>query len=342
MFFFLKVFEYCILPILKSYTQISPLQFGYRPNTSTLIATTIFKEIVNTFLEDDSVVYACFLDLSKVFERIDHSILIRKLLRDKVPSYLVNILSSIFMKSKVCVHFNGSFSNSWQIKQGVRQGRILSAYFFTYYIDDILKRVFSEDIGCCIGVNKFNVLAYADDIVLISPSAGGLRFLMNIFNDSVGVHRLYLNVNKTKIMVFRNKKKKVFNDIPFFMNGVKLENVACFKYLGCVLKWDLDDSDDILKCLSAFNRSFGFLYRKFYSVNIEILFSLFLSFCLSFYGAELWFYRSDCKEAFNKMAVSYHCALKKILGVPKFYSNHLTCSVLGAFTFNHFVNIKIT
>ena len=66
--------------------------------------------------------YACFLDLSKAFERIDHSILIRKLLRDKVPSYIVNILSSIFMKSKVCVHFNGSFSNSWQIKQGVRQG----------------------------------------------------------------------------------------------------------------------------------------------------------------------------------------------------------------------------
>ena len=59
------------------------------PNTSTLLATTIFKEIVNTFLEDDSVVYACFLDLSKAFERIDHSILIRKLLRDKVPSYIV-------------------------------------------------------------------------------------------------------------------------------------------------------------------------------------------------------------------------------------------------------------
>ena len=159
--------EYCILPILKSYTQISTLQFGYRPNTSTLLATTIFKEIVNTFLEDDSVVYACFLDLSKAFERIDHSILIRKLLCDKVPSYIVNILSSIFMKSKVCVHFNGSFSNSWQIMQGVRQGGILSAYLFTYYIDDILKRVFSEDIGCRIGVNKFNVLAYADDIVLI-------------------------------------------------------------------------------------------------------------------------------------------------------------------------------
>ena len=94
------------------------------------------------------------------------------------------------------------------------KGGILSAYLFTYYIDDIFKSIFSEDIGCRIDVNKFNVLSYADDIVLISPSAGGLRLLMNIFNDSVGVHRLYLNVNKTKIMFFRNKKK-VFKVVHF-------------------------------------------------------------------------------------------------------------------------------
>ena len=131
------------------------------------------------------------------------------------------------MKSEVCVHFNGSFSNSWQIKQGVRQGGILSAYLFMYYIEDILKCVFSEDIGCRIGVNKFNVLAYADDIVLYFPSAGGLRFLMNIFNDSVGVHILYLSVNETKIMVFRNKNF-FFLKIYFFVNGIKLENVASF------------------------------------------------------------------------------------------------------------------
>ena len=39
---FFKVFEYCILPILKSYTQKSPLQFAYRPNTSTLLDTRLF------------------------------------------------------------------------------------------------------------------------------------------------------------------------------------------------------------------------------------------------------------------------------------------------------------
>ena len=40
--------------------------------------------------------------------------------------------------------------------------------------------------------------------------------------------------------------------------------------------------------------------------------------------------------------MSYYCALKKILGIPKFYCNHLTCSVLGALTFTQFVNSMIT
>ena len=131
------------------------------------------------------------------------------LLYDKVPSFIVNILCSNFTNSEMHVHFNGSFSSSWRIKQGVRQGRVLSAYFFTYYIDDLLKRVISENIACRLGLNKFNVLAYADDIVLISPSAGGLRTLLNVFTDSVAALKLVLNVNKTKVMVFRNKRKNI-------------------------------------------------------------------------------------------------------------------------------------
>ena len=80
---------------------------------------------------------------SKAFERVDHNILIEKLLNDNVPLYIVNILGTLFKNTEVCVHFNGFFfSSSWQIRQGVRQGGVLSVYLFTYYIDNILKCVF--------------------------------------------------------------------------------------------------------------------------------------------------------------------------------------------------------
>ena len=125
---------------------------------------------------------------------MDHVLLINKLLRDKVPTFIVNILRTVFSNSEVCVHFNGSFSNSWQVRQGVWQGGVLSAYLFTYYIDDILKRVFKEDIGCRVGINKLNILPYADDIVLVSPSAGGIRKLIRVLGECIVQHNSVLNV----------------------------------------------------------------------------------------------------------------------------------------------------
>ena len=166
------------------------------------------------------------------------------------------------------------FLNSWQIRQSVRQGPggVLSAYLFTYYIDNILQCVFKEDVGCRIGINKFNIFAYADDMMIMSPPAGGPRILLNVINDCINDHKLLINVNKTKFMVFRNKRKYVFNDLSFYLNGTILENVSSFKYLGCILNFDLDDSLDILKGLSSFNKSFGFLFHKFYSLEPGIFF----------------------------------------------------------------------
>ena len=111
-------------------------------------------------------------------------------LNDNVPLYIINILGTLFKNTEVCVHFNVFFSNSWQI----RQGGVLSAYLFTYYIDNILKCVFKDYVECRIGINKFNILAYADDIVLMSPSASGLRILLNVINDCTNDHKLLINV----------------------------------------------------------------------------------------------------------------------------------------------------
>ena len=91
--------------------------------------------------------------------------------------------------------------------------------------------------------------------------------------------------------------------MSFYLNGTILENVYSFKYLGYIWNFYLDDSLYILKGLSFLNKSFGFLYRKLYSLEPGIFYSIFLLFCSSFYGSELWLYRFKCRESFNKLAV---------------------------------------
>ena len=45
-------------------------------------------------------------------------------------------------------------------------------------------------------------------------------------------------------------------------------------------------------------------------------------------------------EILSSLGFLYHNSLKKILGVPKFYSNHFTCSALNVLTFENFINYK--
>ena len=62
---------------------------------------------------------------------------------------------------------------------------MLSAYLFFFYIDELLKRTHEVPVGCKLGLAKVNVQAYADDIVLLSPTPGGLRRLIKILGDLI-------------------------------------------------------------------------------------------------------------------------------------------------------------
>ena len=93
--------------------------------------------------------------------------------------------------------------------------------------------------------------------------------------------------------------------------------------------------------MKSFNKSFASFYRHLSSVNVELLLPLFFTFSSCFYGSELWADRSKCIASFTQLGVSYHAALKKILGVPRFYSNHLTCSALNTFTLENIMYLKL-
>jgi len=88
-------------------------------------------------------------------------------------------------------------SESFKIYNGVRQGGLLSSYPFRLYIRNSIDRVTKLNIGCnYFGIN-FNLLAYADDMVLLAPPWFGLEPLLNVLEFSANEIFMSFSTKKT-------------------------------------------------------------------------------------------------------------------------------------------------
>ena len=58
------------------------------------------------------------------------------------------------------------------------------------------------NIGCKLGITRSNIVAYADYLVLLAPSASALQVLIDATNEEASVLGLTFNYSKNKVMIF--------------------------------------------------------------------------------------------------------------------------------------------
>ena len=335
---FLKLFEYCILGKIGDYFVFNDRQHGFRSKYSTVTACLSLKETVFNYINSNTSVYACFIDVRKAFDSVDHKILIEKLIDIKVPKYYVNLIKYWYCNQHVSVRFGNEISESFIISNGIRQGGVLSGLLFNLYIDCILDKLSAMRIGCRLGIVNSNVIAYADDIVLLAPSAASLQLLMNMANQFALSLKLMFNEEKTKCMVFTKCRSKTDIVRKFMIENKEIQIVTTITYLGFKLQSNMNDSEDIYRVLNKFYKDFNCLLRRFSFTDKQVFLYLFKQYCLQFYGSELWIGSCRSLNALKQFSVGYHKAIKKIINVSYHESNHYACQEAHLFTFEHLVN----
>ena len=132
-----NVLETTILLHFSEFFVTSDLQFGYKKCVSTSLCTGFIKNVVNCYVQRKNQVYGCFLDASKAFDLVDHNDLFQRLLERNLPSPVVRFLVHWYQNQKMCVRWNATHSGTFSVRNGVRQGSVLSPILFTVYLDEL-------------------------------------------------------------------------------------------------------------------------------------------------------------------------------------------------------------
>ena len=166
----MKIIDWVIVLLYSEILNLDELQFGFQPKCSTTMCTWLAIETIDYFLRNGSSVYSCLMDMTKAFDLVKHSTLFRKLLSKGIPVIFVRLLIFQYQNQKANVRWNGKFSYSFSLSNGVKQGAVLSPLLYCFYSNDLFKILRKNKTGCWISGKFVGVLGYADDTLLLCPT----------------------------------------------------------------------------------------------------------------------------------------------------------------------------
>ena len=98
-----KIFEHCILSRYGNFWVNSPNQFGFKKCSTCNFSICSVRKVVEHFVAGGSTVNVCLLDMSKAFDKMDHSALYVKLMDISISVQILNVLQNRFSLCMSCV-----------------------------------------------------------------------------------------------------------------------------------------------------------------------------------------------------------------------------------------------
>jgi len=263
-----KVLLTVLLNRLKSYLDpyLSEEQAGFRKDRSTVHQILVLRLLAEKAKRQGKKIYNCFIDFQKAFDTIKHKIIWAMLKSYGVETKIITLLQNIYEKSQSAVRIGNDYGEWFQTDVGTRQGDPLSPLLFIAYLERVMDQVRQSTCGINVGGILINNLRFADDIDLIDEDLSSLQRQIELTKTAAEQSGLMLNINKTKTMVFGDRN--IENKIQ--VTDGTIENVEKFEYLGSLITWDNNCSEEIKRRIGKATGALASLKHIWNSKKLKI------------------------------------------------------------------------
>ena len=257
---FEKIVREHILEFCQTHNLLSENQFGFLPNKS--VETQLLK-CCNDWTKSyerrirTDVVY---LDLTKAFDMVSHSLLLAKLQKMRFPAHLLSFITSYLSNRSQLVEINGTRSFTKPVFVGVPQGSVLGPLLFVLFVNDLPNVIKSSKI-----------LLYADDIKLYKQIQ--LDRDVSLFQADIDAIAFWLSQNQLELSASKSGVLKIgdkFQPIAaqYSINGTIISDYENFQDLGVFIDKSLDFDKHISYVRSRSVRTYKCMYNNFLSPDI--------------------------------------------------------------------------
>lgn len=300
---------------LESMNLIAEEQGGFRKGRSCSDQMFILTSLIKNRLNLNKDTFVSFIDMEKCFDWVDRDMMLYKLFSFNVDGKFYKAINSIYRDSVSSIRLNDLTTNVFNVSCGVRQGDVLSPTLFSIMINDLAIGINNLNLGVKCGDAIISLLMYADDLALIAESPENLQKMLDYLFSWCRKWRMKVNSQKTKVVHFRKKRKRL-TDFIFHYNTDVIEKVPHYRYLGLFLDEHLDFRYGIDMLNDSGSRALGAIISKFKSLKdagYNTYAKLFTS-CVEpilDYCSGIWGYvnHKDLNKVFNR-------AIRFYLGLP--------------------------
>ena len=256
-----------LLPIIEPY--LDPGQCGGLKGLSVTHYLIKLLHFVHSTLDkrQPHAVLAACVDISKAFNRVDHSLVIQDLYDMHTPPWLLNILVSYLSNRSMILEYHGKYSTRKMLPGGGPQGAFLGGLIFIVKYNGAFLRPpiprnrvsesksetvkFVDDGSIAVSINLKSSLVpdttdrpkplnYTERTCQILPSENNLlQLYLNDAEDFMTRNKMKINPNKTKIIKFNLSRKNDFPPEFHLSNDQTLEVVSHVKLVGLFVSHDL-------------------------------------------------------------------------------------------------------